>query len=267
MSNEFDINSYKDDQQILRDISIFENKLKKCKSIKKQTEFQNYIFLLKKALQNIYALDPKKLQFRIDDLQKSLIIERSNNQEAKVLANYLKYVVNKNIEKIQYQNISDLKNLINHDSIDFDMILEKIKPKNYAYKKNYLKAIENWYELLDDDFEIITQNIPNFTLNAKEILQLKSGTQSDICILTCAIMHKLGDYNARIYCAELEDFFTIYFVQTQYKTKTLIFDFFHSMEYNDFLGIYEKVFEKYKPNSKSIRKIKFNFNAYDYESE
>lgn len=267
MSNDLNINSYKDDQQILRDISIFENKLKKCKTAKKQKELQNNLFLLKKALQNIYALDPKKLQFRIDDLQKSLIIERNNNQEAKVLANYLKYVVNKNIDKIQNQNISDLKNLINHDSIDFDMILEKIKPKNYSYNKNYLKAIENWYELLDDDFEIITQNIPNFTLNAKEILQLKSGTQSDICILTCAIMHKLGDYNAKIYCAELEDFSTIYFVQTEYKKRTLIFDFFHSMKYNDFLGIYELVFEKYKPNSKNIRKLKFNFNAYEYEYE
>jgi hypothetical protein len=267
MSNEFDILSYKDDQQILRDISIFENKLKKCKLVKKQKELQNNLFLLKKALQNIYALDPKKLQFRIDDLQKSLITERTNNQEAKVLANYLKYVVNKNIEKIQNQNISDLKNLINHESIDFDMILEKIKPKNYSYNKNYLKAIENWYELLDDEFEIITQNIPNFTLNAKEILQLKSGTQSDICILTCAIMHKLGDYNTKIYCAELDDFSTIYFIQTDYKKKTLIFDFFHSMKYNDFLGIYEQIYEKYKPNSKNIRKIKFSFNAFEYESE
>jgi hypothetical protein len=182
------------------------------------------------------------------------------------LANYLKFVVNKNIEKIQHQNMGELKELVSQNSIDFDMVLNKIKPKNYSYTKNYMKAIENWYELLDDDFEIITQNIPNFTINAKEILQLKSGTQADICILTCAIMHKLGDYSAKVNCAELEDFEVIYFVQTQYKKKTLIFDFFHSMNYNDFYNIEEKVFEKYKPNSKTIRKIKFNFNAFDYES-
>ena len=166
---------------------------------------------------------------------------------------------------MQRTNAEDLKRLLDYSSIDFDMIFEKIKPKEYSYDDNYLDAIKSLYDLLEDEFKIITQHTPNYLLTAHDILQLKSGNQADICIFICAMMHKLGDFNAKVVVALLDDFSTIHFVQTKYKYRTLIIDFYNSQKYDDYLNYDNKIWEIYKPEDKTIREIKFSFNKFNYE--
>lgn len=201
-------------------------------------------------------------------MTKKLNKEIKKNKEDKAFNDYLKYILEKNLNNIIInKNSEELKSLIKYENIDFDMIYENITPKPYSYENNYLQAIENWYSLLEDNFIILTQKSFNYLLGSEEILKLKTGNQLDICILTCAIMHKLGDFNAKVCVAEMSDFSTNYFVKTKYKYKTLIFDFYNSEKFDDYLELDNKIFEKYKPEGKEIREIKFCFNAFDYDEQ
>lgn len=253
------------EQELLQEIAKYEQKLEKETNSEKWKELAKTLQKLKKLLQDLHENDPVKLKFRLDELNKEIAEEETKNQEAKTLKHYFQYIVEKNLVCMQKTSAEDLKNLCEYSALDFDMLFEKITPKDYSYDKNYLDAISNLYDLLENDFKIITQRTPNYLLNAEDILQIKSGNQLDICIFVCASMHKLGDYNAKINVAILEDFTTVYFVQTKYKYRTLIFDFFNSEKYNDFLDYDDKVWLHYRPEGKEIREIKYAFNKFVYE--
>jgi len=251
--------------ELLELIAKFEKKLEKESNSDKWKEIAKTIQKLKKEIQDLHENDPAKLKFRLEELNKELADEETKNSEAKTIKNYFQYIVEKNLSCMQKTSAEDLKNLLEYSSIDFDMVYEKIVPKDYSYDENYLDAIENLYDLLEEEFKIITQQTPNYLLTANDILQLKSGNQADIAIVVCAMMHKLGDFNAKVVVALLDDFTTLHFVQTKYKYRTLIFDFYNSQKYNDYLDYDNKIWENYKPENKTIREIKFSFNKFNYE--
>jgi hypothetical protein len=253
--------------ELLELIAKYEKKLEKEANSDKWKEIAKTIQKLKKEIQDLHENDPAKLKYRLEELNKELADEETKNSEAKTIKNYFQYIVEKNLSCMQKTSAEDLKNLVEYSSIDFDMIYEKIVPKDYSYDNNYLDAIENLYDLLEDEFKIITQQTPNYLLTANDILQLKSGNQADIAIFVCAMMHKLGDFNAKVVVALLDDFTTIHFVQTKYKYRTLIFDFYNSQKYNDYLDYDNKIWELYKPEDKTIREIKFSFNKFNYDEE
>ena len=251
--------------ELLELIAKFEKKLEKESNSDKWKDIAKTIQKLKKEIQDLHENDPEKLKYRLAELNRELAEEETKNIEAKTIKNYFQYIVEKNLSCMQRTNAEDLKRLLDYSSIDFDMIFEKIKQKEYSYDDNYLDAIKSLYDLLEDEFKIITQHTPNYLLTAHDILQLKSGNQADICIFICAMMHKLGDFNAKVVVALLDDFSTIHFVQTKYKYRTLIIDFYNSQKYDDYLNYDNKIWEIYKPEDKTIREIKFSFNKFNYE--
>lgn len=253
------------EQDLLDKIAKKEEKLKNETNSKTKEVIAQQINQLKSQLQELYDKDPVKLKFRLEELKKELVKKETINQESKNLKKYFQYVVEKNLKNIQFESAEDLKNLCDYNTIDFDMLYENITIKGYSYNKDYLKAIENLYLILEKDFKIITQKTPNYLLSADDILKLKTGNQADISIFVCAAMHKLGDFNAKVNVAVLEDFTTIHFVQTKYKYKTLIFDFYNSHKYNDFLDYDRKIWDKYKPEGKAIREMKYAFNKFSYD--
>jgi len=253
------------EKELLEKISKLQQKLEKETNSEKWKSLAKDLNNLKEQLQDLHENDPLKLKYRLQKLTKELAEEEVKNQEVKTLKKYFQYIVEKDLAYLQKTSAEELKQLCNYDSIDFDMIIEIIKPKNYSYEKNYLQAIGNLYSLLENEFKIITENTPDYLLSAEDTLKLKCGNKVDISILVCAIMHKLGDYNAKVTLAVLSDFSIIHFVETTYKNKTLIFDFYNSQKYNDYLDSFEKVREKYKPEGKTIREIKYSFSKYIYE--
>jgi len=253
------------EEELLEEIAKYEKKLEKETNSEKWKKLARELTKLKKHLQDIHENDPTKLKFRLEELNKELAIEETKNEESKIVKEYFEHIVEKNLQCLQKTSAEELKNLVNYETLDFDMLFEKITPKDYSYEINYLEAIENLYNLLENEFNIITQNTPNYLLDATEILQLKTGNQADIAIFICATMHKLGDFKARVSLAILDDFSSNFFVETHYKNRFLIIDFYNSQKYNDFLDYEEKVWEKYKPEGKAIREIKYSFNKFSYD--
>ncbi len=260
-----DSSVFEKEQKLWKEVATLEKRAKKETIEIKKQELLLEIDNLKNATKDLYESDPVKLKYRLQELEKALIEEGQENAEAKSLAKYLEKICDKNLEKIQKQSAVDLKQLLDFDSLDFDMVAEKLKPADYSYENDFFMVIENWYWLLKNEFEIITSRTNNYLLNASEILQLKTGNQADIAILTCAIMHKLGDFNAKVMVAEMDDFSTDHFVLTKYKDKVLIFDFFCSEKFDDYLDSEDNIFEKYKPEGKQIKTIKYSFNRYVFE--
>lgn len=260
-----DASIFEKEQKLWKDVATLEKKAKSETNDSKKQELLLEIGNLKNEIKDLYESDPTKLKFRIQELEKALIEEGQENTEAKSLAKYLEQICDKNLEKIQKQTAEEIKQLVDFDSLDFDMIAEKLKPVEYTYENDFFMAIENWHYLLKNEFTIITSKTNNYLLNASEILQLRTGNQADISILTCAIMHKLGDFNAKVTVAEMEDFSTRHFVLTKYKDKVLIFDFFCSEKFDDYLAAESEIFEKYKPEEKQIKTTKYSFNRYVFE--
>lgn len=256
---------FEKEQKLWKDTAILEKRAQKETIETKKQELLLEIGNLKNEIKDLYESDPTKLKYRIQELEKALMEEGQENSEAKSLAKYLGYICDKNLDKIQKQTAEELKQLVDFDSLDFDMIVEKLRPSDYSYENDFLIALENWFYFLQNEFCKITSKTNNYLLNANEILQLQTGSQADISILTCAIMHKLGDYNAKVTVAEMDDFSTLHFVVTKYKNKELIFDFFNSEKFDEYLGEEKDIFEKYKPDGKSIRTIKYAFNRYVFE--
>ncbi len=260
-----DASIFEKEQKLWKDVAALEKKAKNETNDSKKQELLLEIGNLKNEIKDLYESDPTKLKYRIQELEKALIEEGQENTEAKSLSKYLGQICDKNLEKMQKQTAEEIKQLVDFDSLDFDMIAEKLKPIEYTYENDFFMAIENWYYLLKNEFSIITSKTNNYLLNASEILQLRTGNQADIAILTCAIMHKLGDFNAKVTVAEMEDFSTRHFVLTKYKDQVLVFDFFCSEKFDDYLASESEIFKKYNPEEKQIKTIKYSFNRYIFE--
>lgn len=151
--------------------------------------------------------------------------------------------------------------------MDVSILVDSIKVSNYQYEENYLESMEKFFKYVTENIFLMSKkNNAKYWLEAKDIIKSKSADPMDLAILTCSIMHALGDFNARVYFVELSDYNTFAYVKTKYKNRVLVFDPFNSEFYDKFLGYEDKINLEYRPFGKEIRKVIYEFNAFEFDS-
>lgn len=260
---------FEEESKVWAEITSLENQLKVVKTEQDKQLILGKIEEKKKIIKEIANSNPAKLKYRIKELQDELNRVNTINIEAKALVRYYEEVVKKYASKLEEEKtVDNLKDLVKYDTTEMDVLLDTVKTNNYEYDTNYLTVVNNLYDYIKRNFYLITKKLSiKFWLESSDMLRTRSGDPLDIAIFVCSAMHALGDYNAKIYFVELDDFSTFAFVKTKYKNRILIVDPFNSENYSDLLGYESVIDEKYKPYNKKIRRVLYSFNAFTFESE
>jgi len=257
------------ENNLWNEITTLENSLKQTKTDSERTIILQKIEQKKAQIRELIDKNPAKLKYRIKELQDELKRINEVNLEARGLVRYYEEVIRHYEDELEQEKTADnLKELVKYDCTEIDILVDSLKPNMYSYEKDYLDAISGLFNYIKDNFYLITKKMNiKFWLESTAIIKTRSGDPLDVAIFVCATMHALGDYSARIYFVELDDFSTFAFVKTKYKNRVLIFDPFNAEKYDDYLGYDAAISEKYKPFGKGIKKTIYSFNAFEFNSE
>jgi len=260
---------FEQETEIWQEITLLENKLSEAKTADEKNILTEKLARYKQQIKDLNDNNPQKLRYKIKELEEELIRVNELNKESRALTRYYEIVLSKYEPELADEKTADnLKALVSYKSIEIDVILASLKSQTYSYDNNYLSVIEKYFTYLKDKFYFIErQRNIKFWLDAIDIIKARTGDPLDIAILTCSVMHALGDFNAMVYFVELGDFTNHAYVRTKYKNRILIFDPAIMKKYDDFLGYEAVANEKYMSYGKHIKRTIYKFNAFDFESE
>jgi len=145
-------------------------------------------------------------------------------------------------------------------------LLNDFKPEKYSFENNYLNAAKEVYNYLSKEINYVKSELElNFWLSPKELVSSKVGDDEDQAVFLCSMLFALGDENAEVVIAELENLSTHAFVITEYKKKIYLLDPTQKAEFDKFTGEKKDVIAKYSFEDSKIKRFLYKFNAENYE--
>lgn len=181
---------------------------------------------------------------------------------SKVLLQKYAYLIN---EKEQ-RTIGEIKTLVDGTDLSIQTIIEEFKNTTYSFKEDYEKILRKIYVFIINDIDFIDTNFGiNYWLTPREIIDLKLADDEDLAVFTCNFMKALGDDNAEVIVAELENLKTHAFVTTEINKKFLILDPAQKKDFDTFFGNKTEILKKYSFKENKIRKFLYRFNSEKYE--
>jgi len=170
------------------------------------------------------------------------------------------------INGFERKTIGEIKALVNAEDLTIQSIVLDLKPENYDFEKNYLKAAEKAYNFVCREINFVESGLDlNYWLSPKEILSLRIADAEDLAVFLCSLLHALGDENASVIVSELEDNFTHAFVFTEFKKKFILLDPSQKKPFNEFYGEKTEIMQSYSFNGQKIAHFLYKFNSSEYE--
>ena len=170
------------------------------------------------------------------------------------------------INEKEKRTIGEIKGLINADDLTIQSIIVDFKPKNYDFSRDYLQAARDVYDFVSREIDYVESELGlNYWLSAKEIFSEKIGDDEDLAVFLCSLLYALGDENAAVVIAELENLKTHAFVVTDFQGQFLLLDPTLKEDFSKFYGIKEQVLKSYHYNGAPIKRFLYKFNHKIYE--
>ncbi|MDD4250847.1 MAG: transglutaminase-like domain-containing protein [Candidatus ainarchaeum sp.] len=170
------------------------------------------------------------------------------------------------INEREQRTIGEIKALTDGTDLTIQNITEEFKGNQYTFEDNYLETLKKIYDYIKKEVDFIDVNFGiNYWLTAKEIINLKISDDEDLAVLTCAFMKALGDNNAEVIIAELDNLKTHAFVVTTINENFLILDPAQKKEFETFFGKKTEIIREYTFNKQKIKKFLYRFNSEKYE--
>ncbi len=195
--------------------------------------------------------------------------EESSNKEKINQCNLYEILLEKYAELInekERRTIGEIKALVNKDNLTIQSILSDIKPQEYAFPKDYLSTAEKALSFVQNKISYVESEINlNYWLSPKEIFSSKVGDDEDISVFLCSLLYTLGDKNASVIIAELDNLRTHAFVAIEFEEKFYILDASQKHNLADFSGTKEEALQKYNFKGAKIKRFLYKFNNSNYE--
>ncbi len=170
------------------------------------------------------------------------------------------------INDFEKKTVGEIKGLVNSEDLTVQSLLNDFKPENYSFEENYLRAAKEVHEFISKEINYVKSDLEiNFWLSPKEIVTSKIGDDEDQAVFLCSMLFALGDKNAEVVIAELENLSTHAFVITEFNGKFYLFDPAQKEDFGKFLGEKKNVIANYSFDNSKIKRFLYKFNAENYE--
>ncbi|MAG18252.1 MAG: hypothetical protein CL944_02140 [Candidatus Diapherotrites archaeon] len=245
-----------EEKLILRNISALEKSIAEETNEERKKELETQLSSLKAHLQG--PSEQTVLEVNINN----------SNTEARLNKIY-KILLEKHAKLISEQEtktVGEIKALINKDDLSTQAVVKSFISEKYNFKNHFFQAAEKAYNYIVDEIDFVDAELNiSFWLTPKEIISEKIGDDEDQAVLLCSFLYALGDENAEVVIAELENGNAHAFVITEFNNKFLLLDPTQGKEFRDFFGEKNEVLENYAYNESHIKRFMYRFNHSNYE--
>jgi hypothetical protein len=213
-----------------------------------------------------------------------------NNPE--LLAKILKILVNRYsniINEKEQKTVGEIKAMITKNDLTIQSIVQSFAGEGYSYPENYAKAAEKCFNFVRDEITTFEPDIGiSYWLTPKEIVSEKVADDEDKAIFLCSLLYSLGDENAEVVIAEMENGLPHAFVVTTLTTTMqantdqteskpaqkdeaklqnnfCILDPCQEADFKKFCGQKHEVLDFYTYKKSKIKKFLYRFNSSKYE--
>lgn len=184
------------------------------------------------------------------------------NKLAKFLLNKYADLINEH----EQRTIGEIKTLVDGNDLTIQNLVNDFKPEFYEFEKNYLEILEKLYEFIINEIDFLESNFGiNYWLTAKEVLDIKIVDDEDLAVFVCACAKALGDDNAEVIIAELDNLKTHAFVISEFNEKFILIDAAQKKPFNKFIGKKTEIIKNYEFNGNKIKRFLYRFNSNKYE--
>ncbi len=217
-----------------------------------------------KLRKELDAMKQKLSGLRQENGQQTLEVEHSNPAERlnSLIIQRYSQLINSHEEK----TVGDVKALISMEDLTIQSLAQSFTQQNYKFESHYMQAAEHVYNYVKDEIRYVGGDIGvSFWLSPKEIVSEKIGDDEDIAVFLCSILSALGDSEAEVVVAELDDSATHAFVMTSFRGSHFLLDPVQKRHFREFSGQRKDVLEKYSFNGIKVRRFLYRFNREKYE--
>ncbi len=170
------------------------------------------------------------------------------------------------INEQERRTIGEIKALVSGNDLSVQSLVQDLKEKDYSFEKDYEKVLRKLFDFVKKEIIFVNADFGvNYWLTPKEVLEQKVADDEDLAAFVCSAIKALGDENAEVIVAELDNLKTHTFVMTQLKEKFVIIDPAQKHEFEEFLGKKEKIIEKYEFEGQKIKNFLYKYNSQKYE--
>ena len=164
------------------------------------------------------------------------------------------------INEREQRTIGEIKGLVDGTDLTIQSIVEDTKEEKYE------NSLRNTYKFIVDEVHYIDAELSlNYWMSAREIMEIKAADDEDLAVFLCACMKALGDENAEVIIAELDNLQTHAFVSTEINGKFLILDTPQKYDFDKYFGEKTNILSKYTFNESKIKRFLYRFNSDKYE--
>jgi len=169
------------------------------------------------------------------------------------------------INEQETKTVGEIKGLINKDDLTVQSLVAQFKPENYNYEKDFLRAARKAFEFLQKEIHYVKPDVElNFWLTPAEMLAHRVADDEDLAVFLCSILFALGNENASVVIAELEDLSTHAFVIMEFKDIVYFLDATQEHSFDEFSGTMMELLQKYTFKGSKINRLLYKFNHFEY---
>lgn len=164
------------------------------------------------------------------------------------------------------RTVGELKSLVNSDDLTVLSLVERFKPKDYVFERDYLGVLEKVIDFFHNSLSAVSLDLDiSFWLSPQEVMEGRVGGEEDLSVFLCSVMQALGDKESFVAVAELESFSTKSFVLTSFNERAFLVDpsFRHSL--NDFSGSLGEALKSFSSSFRPVKRLLYKFNNRSYE--
>jgi hypothetical protein len=170
------------------------------------------------------------------------------------------------INERERRTIGEIKALVDGNDLSIQSFIDGLKPLNYVFEKDYKNSLKLVFEYVKKEISFVDVDLNvNYWLTPREIIELKVADDEDLAVFLCAAMKALGDGNAEVIIAELDNLKTHAFVVTELGGSFLILDPAQEHKFEDFLGAKVEAIKNYSFQGQKIKRFLYRFNSGKYE--
>ena len=170
------------------------------------------------------------------------------------------------INQKEKRTVGEIKELITADDLTVQSIADDFKKPNYSYRSHYAETARKIFDFVSTEISFVESGVNiNFWLSPKEIFSSKIADAEDMAVFLCSLLYCIGDNEAEVVIAELENLKTHAFVMTVHENKHYILDPCQKHSFSMFSGTMDECLEKYSFNGAKLKSFLYKFNHSKYE--
>jgi len=163
------------------------------------------------------------------------------------------------------KTIGEIKGLVNGEDLTVQGAISELVPENYDFDGNYLNVAEKAFEFVKKEIDFAKDDLNlTYWLSPHEIMTSHVADDGDIAVFLCSMLHALGDENASVIIAEMDNLSTHAFVLMEHEEKAYFLDASQEHSFGEFSGRMTNVMKQYSFKGVKIKRLMYKFNHFEY---